>query len=407
MNDKNRQHHANLPREIMIDQALTYAIRLLNDGHTDLTTLSPELYNTIVKAAFGCCSVFRHIPVTVDKIAKRLIEVVNSNQKLHELQKVPVVEQRSPEWYTLRKGMVTASDLAQALGQGKFGTQKDFIIKKCGYVEESAFNYNLPALRWGVKYEPVATNIYAFRNSLKVHEFGLIPHQTVSHFGASPDGISDFGVMLEIKCPYRRKIDGTVPTQYYYQIQGQLDVCDLEECDYLECEIEEYPDFNEYCSDTDDTGYLTADHYEKGCVIEYKHDGNDSYNYSYSPIGLSNEAIQNWTEKEIERIHSDPTTGNVKATYWSLKLYHVKRVYRDRAFMEERYKELEVVWDKIIRYKADKALYDLEIVAVQEEVRNVKRGKTTAQPQSSSLIDISTKKYTFSLSEYSIKDVDD
>ena len=57
-------------------------------------------------------------------------------------------------------------------------------------------------------------------------------------FGASPDGICDIdsppdyiGRMLEIKCPPRRKFTREVPKHYWMQMQGQLETCDLEECD--------------------------------------------------------------------------------------------------------------------------------------------------------------------------------
>ena len=48
-------------------------------------------------------------------------------------------------------------------------------------------------IKRGVKYEEVITNIYEFRNKVKVFEYGCIPHPTIGHFGASPDGIVDSG----------------------------------------------------------------------------------------------------------------------------------------------------------------------------------------------------------------------
>ena len=64
--------------------------------------------------------------------------------------------------------------------------------------------------------------------SVEVFEFGILRHPTIECLGASPDGISDIGIMLEIKCPWKRKKTETIPEQYYYQIQGQLDVCSLD-----------------------------------------------------------------------------------------------------------------------------------------------------------------------------------
>ena len=81
---------------------------------------------------------------------------------------------------------------------------------------------------------------YLPENFFRLLFIGLIIHNQYKHIGASPDGISDLGIMLEIKCPFKRKIDGAIPEQYWMQIQGQLEVCDLEECDYLECKLWEY-----------------------------------------------------------------------------------------------------------------------------------------------------------------------
>jgi putative phage-type endonuclease len=180
--------------------------------------------------------------VLASELEARRARVSPWQAKLRELLLAPGVPQRTPEWYKARETMVTASDIAQALGCAKFGTQRTFFQKKCGAPDEqSPFNATLPPLKWGVMYEPVAQAVYSAANlGVKVHEFGLLRHPTLPFVGASPDGITELGVMLEIKCPWRRKIvEGELPSQYYYQIQGQLAVCGLEECDYFECEFVE------------------------------------------------------------------------------------------------------------------------------------------------------------------------
>ena len=49
-----------------------------------------------------------------------------------------------------------------------------------------------PALLHGIKFEPVATQIYEKRNNVEVIEFGCLPHPYIPYFGASPDGICGF-----------------------------------------------------------------------------------------------------------------------------------------------------------------------------------------------------------------------
>ena len=87
-----------------------------------------------------------------------------------------------------------------------------------------------------------------------IDDYGCIRHRTIPFIGASPDGICSpksknrnlVGRMLEIKCPKSRKIDGIPPTVYAVQVQAQLEVCELEYCDFLECKIVEYDSKKKY-----------------------------------------------------------------------------------------------------------------------------------------------------------------
>ena len=81
----------------------------------------------------------------------------------------------------MRKGLVTASEFAQALGKAKFGTQKEFYKKKCGY-DQIPFNPAEEPLKWGTMYEDVAVEIYKYRFGYQVYDFGLIPHPNIKHF---------------------------------------------------------------------------------------------------------------------------------------------------------------------------------------------------------------------------------
>ena len=68
------------------------------------------------------------------------------------------------------------------------------------------------------------------------------------------------------------------------QMQGQLEVCDLEECDFLQVKIEEYGSIIEYEKDVlFDNGIQdgkTSDGLPKGLVLEYTVDGELKYKYS-------------------------------------------------------------------------------------------------------------------------------
>ena len=87
-------------------------------------------------------------------------------------------------------------------------------------------------LRHGNKFEPVANGIYSYRNQVVIYGFGMITNQKYPILGISPDGITHIG-MIEIKCPWSRIIDGKIKTEYYHQMQEQMAVCEIDQCDFL------------------------------------------------------------------------------------------------------------------------------------------------------------------------------
>jgi len=290
--------------------------------------------------------------VTKNYIINRIKKINEYKKKLELCKKIPVIVQRTDEWFTARKNMITASDMAQALNKGKFGNQKDFIIKKVDKIksDENVYhNTDNPILLWGVRYEEVANRIYMKRNNVVVYEFGLIKHPNYDYFGASPDGISNLGIMLEIKCPPKRKITGAIPEQYWMQMQGQLEVCNLDECDYLECKFSEYKTEVEFMNDKNPSDELLSnDLKEKGIIIEINND--DETRYEYSNLNMKVEEILTWKSDTLSKLD---ITHEYKVYYWKLTEYFCKRVQRDIYFFEENIKNLEFLWNKIKYYVND------------------------------------------------------
>lgn len=276
---------------------------------------------------------------------------------------VPVIEQRSPEWHEMRNTLLTASDLGQCIGKGKFGTRDDLVRKKADSSQANVFNANLAPLKWGTRYEPVALRCYRARNKwVKVHEFGLIKHPTFSIFGASPDGITELGIMVELKCPYKRvKIDGHIPDQYGYQIQGQLEVCDLEDCDYVECYLEEFRSANEYTACPAEV--LGRDH---GAVLEFTIEGkgvngwgqSTAVEFIYSPPEAATaQDVVSWVHETAEDVHNQkPQLHITRVYYWRLKDIQTIRVTRDRKMFEDVKPEIVNFWDQVMSCRGDPSL---------------------------------------------------
>ncbi len=184
--------------------------------------------------------------------------------------------QRTPKWYKTRHNMITASDIATALGHNMYETPRQLLTRKC---RASIVNKPMStAMEWGIKYEPFALDLYKKMHNPNVHEFGLIPHKRYKWLGASPDGIVSTGKVLEIKCPLYRSVSGEIP--YYYWIQSQIlmEVCNLNECDFFQCKFSEYKNYDHYSRDiiTDNKGILPI---EEGDDIYWRLD-----DYAYKTI---------------------------------------------------------------------------------------------------------------------------
>ena len=294
-------------------------------------------------------------------------------EKLCNLKKLDLPEQRSKEWYDLRKRILTASSLGTAIDRGHFQTRDELLLDK---IVDKPYEQN-EITEWGVKYEDVAIMFYEELYNVKVLEFGLIPHPTFHAFGASPDGICDdtgnneyVGRMVEIKCPPKRKFTKSVPSHYWMQVQGQLEVCDLDECDFFQVKIEEYDSFEDYCKDTfiqDDIKIEGRTHlnFPKGVVITYKND--EKLSYVYCKLNQTNQQYLDWIETQIkENIH--------EIKWWKIQRFECTLVLRDKEWWFDSV-------DKILKFYQDLQYYQKmeNIDELKDKVAQSKKRKKKVQ----------------------------
>ena len=153
--------------------------------------------------------------------------------RVQELLLIPQFEQRTPEWYQQRENAITASDLPTVLGENNYKTPWNLLIDKCN-ANPKPFVGN-SATQWGNHYEDIAIEKYSERYNKKVLSFGLLLHKEYSWLGGSPDGITTDGILLEVKCPIKRKIVmGEVPHHYLSQVLLNLEICNLELAHFIE-----------------------------------------------------------------------------------------------------------------------------------------------------------------------------
>lgn len=149
-----------------------------------------------------------------------------------KLLEIPQYEQRSKEWFDQRSNKLTSSDVDAVLGNNKYSSYNDVLFSKCGM--SKPFNGN-EATRHGQKYESEAIRLYCERYNKKTKSFGLLPHPTVNWLGGSPDDITHDGIVIEVKCPLRRKIvHGEIPIQYISQVKMNMEITDLDKAVFIE-----------------------------------------------------------------------------------------------------------------------------------------------------------------------------
>ena len=264
-----------------------------------------------------------------------------------KLKKLPLIKQRTIEWLEARKSRLTASDLENALKKNNIALAK----KKAGITKDTTNYATIAPLKWGTMFEDMACRVYSEHlNNINVSEFGLIIDEKHEHFGASPDGINDMGIMIEIKCPFTRTIkDGYVPSQYYMQIQGQLAVCCLNECDYVECKFVDYDSIYKYLDDIE-TNYdnMKTKH---GIIAEYRNLSSGEYFYLYSNSYLSaSDTIDNINKKVIDFDKENEEKKEfefIKLTPWRLEKMNIQRVYFDEKSWADTVPKITAFWEKV------------------------------------------------------------
>lgn len=281
---------------------------------------------------------------------------------LEELKKIPLIKQRTIEWLEARKTRLTASELEDAIRDKSLR-----LAKKKAHVVCDNTNYNaIPALKWGTMFESMAIRCYIQDMKYKnVFEFGLLLDKNHPHFGASPDGINDLGIMVEIKCPYSREIkDGYIPSKYYTQMQGQLAVCELNECDYIECKFVTYESIYKYVNDIfENFENSTVNH---GIIAEYQNINDGEYKYLYSKQDLiSSKAIDDINKQVYE--FKDENYKLLKLTPWRMDKMNIQRVYFDEKLWEKTKPQITNFWEKVEECKNNPSLMDKNVVTKQRK----------------------------------------
>ena len=345
--------------------------KIFDDLEDDMHTLIMDyILNDIEKTFYTHMSPRRSYDKTFIR-TKPNVEIMT--QKIKHIRDKPQPEQRTEEWYKTRHNMITASSAGDI-----FSTQSTInrlIYDKCKPFTPMKGSAG-GALGWGVKYEPVSVMFYENNYSLKVEDFGCIQHDRYSFIGASPDGIVvspesyRYGRMLEIKNPISRKINGNPKKGYWIQMQLQMEVCNLNECDFLETKFVEYE--NEEQFNNDGTFCSTVDGQLKGIILQFKKNEEETL-YEYLPIYSTEYEYDVFKNRMINKYGED---NFVRDIYYKLDYYSCVLVLRNKDWVKFAIPEISNIWDIIEKERVN-----------GYEHRAPKKKKIVSQPEC--LIDVS------------------
>lgn len=293
-----------------------------------------------------------------------------TTEQLEELVHRKQTEQRTEEWYRQMTEVISASELGQLFAAPR-QRAKLVLSKTLPYVPRNAplavYSDQMSAFDWGIRFEPVVKQIYIEKYGVTLKELGRLHHPTTPTCTASPDGLVYHcpngirtGRLVEIKCPVSREIDGTIPKDYYTQMQMQLHVTGLRYCDYLEAEFASlYQTIPPKEGPTEYSGMIALVFSRSGAE-----DGSGTFDYRYSPVN----APQGW-EPMLEA-----NEEVVEWIPWRLMKWSEQRVVRNEEWWEALQPVLRTFWEDVEKAKRGE-------FTVPDSTRPSKRAKTAALGQ--------------------------
>ncbi|XP_069139431.1 uncharacterized protein [Argopecten irradians] len=191
---------------------------------------------------------------------KVMQEMKITTEEVRNVEELTREQAKSREWFRFRTGRVTASKMRNVC-RASLENPSQSLVKSICYPD--VYRFTSQATKWGCKHEKDALEAYIQQmkdehENFSVRESGFVISEKYPFIGASPDGIASCDccgeVCVEIKCPYCKR-DASIKDSldsnfclrkcdddqirlkrnhpYYYQIQCQLMVCEMEFSDFI------------------------------------------------------------------------------------------------------------------------------------------------------------------------------
>ena len=211
-----------------------------------LTSLKNRKYKSMSKEELNtaCNEIFGNLRVSKDEA--------------NYLEESTRLQAESLLWYEHRTGRITASVFGSVVRTSILSPSITLVNK----ILQKSKPVKVPSLQWGISNESTARKAYIElvqeqHENYELNLCGLHINPAYPHLGATPDGLISCDCcgkgVVEIKCPFKhrnvhphnvedrsfclkrseRGVELSSNHDYYYQVQGQMAICDAEYCDFV------------------------------------------------------------------------------------------------------------------------------------------------------------------------------
>ena len=150
--------------------------------------------------------------------------------------KIHNFEQRTEDWYNIRKGKMTASNADTIIANGKGLETYIYNLMAEYYSSAEKENYINADMQRGIDLEPEAKIEFQFYTGLDIKEVGYVEFN--EYILVSPDGLIGNDGLIEIKCPndsiyFKLLLSNNIKPEYIAQMQMQMYVTERQYCYFV------------------------------------------------------------------------------------------------------------------------------------------------------------------------------
>ena len=145
-------------------------------------------------------------------------------------------EQRTEDWYNIRKGKMTASNAETIIANGKGLETYIYNLMAEYYSSAEKENYINADMQRGIDLDTEAKIEFQFYTGLDIKEVGCV--ELNEYILASPDGLIGDDGLIEIKCPndsiyFKLLLSNNIKPEYIAQMQMQMYVTERQYCYFV------------------------------------------------------------------------------------------------------------------------------------------------------------------------------